>query len=210
MRNGRRETMPDTKQDTARPGPSPSASPPSISSRSGGILAAQGIQALHAAGAILPETPFAADQVQPASLDLRLGSRAFRVRTSFLPGSPAGLRLYRGLRPSRDRPDRRRGAGDRLRLHRRIAGDPGPSGGRGGQRQSEELHRAASMCSPASSPTGARPSIRSRRATRAGSMPKSRRALSRSACAQAHACRRSASVAVSRACPMPNSLRCIR
>ena len=87
MRNGRRETMPDTKQDTARPGPSPSASPPSISSRSGGILAAQGIQALHAAGAILPETPFAADQVQPASLDLRLGSRAFRVRTSFLPGS---------------------------------------------------------------------------------------------------------------------------
>ncbi|WP_311275472.1 2'-deoxycytidine 5'-triphosphate deaminase [Methylobacterium sp. WCS2018Hpa-22] len=79
--------MPDTKQDTARPGPSPSASPPSISSRSGGILAAQGIQALHAAGAILPETPFAVDQVQPASLDLRLGSRAFRVRTSFLPGS---------------------------------------------------------------------------------------------------------------------------
>ncbi|GJE18048.1 dCTP deaminase, dUMP-forming [Methylobacterium marchantiae] len=53
----------------------------------GGILSAAGIEALHAAGAILPESPFAADQVQPASLDLRLGARAFRVRTSFLPGA---------------------------------------------------------------------------------------------------------------------------
>ncbi|TXN32259.1 2'-deoxycytidine 5'-triphosphate deaminase [Methylobacterium sp. WL19] len=74
--------MPDTNQDTA-----PTSPPPSLGEKSGGILAAQGIQALHAAGAILPETPFAADQVQPASLDLRLGSRAFRVRTSFLPGA---------------------------------------------------------------------------------------------------------------------------
>ncbi|MCJ2130292.1 2'-deoxycytidine 5'-triphosphate deaminase [Methylobacterium sp. E-045] len=74
--------MPDTKQDTA-----PTSPPPSLGEKAGGILAAQGIQALHAAGAILPETPFAADQVQPASLDLRLGSRAFRVRTSFLPGA---------------------------------------------------------------------------------------------------------------------------
>jgi dCTP deaminase len=30
--------------------------------------------------------PFAFDQVQPASLDLRLGARAWRVRASFLPG----------------------------------------------------------------------------------------------------------------------------
>ena len=30
-------------------------------------------------------SPFDADQVQPASLDLRLGARVWRVRASFLP-----------------------------------------------------------------------------------------------------------------------------
>ena len=51
-----------------------------------GIQAAQGIAALTQSGAIRPETPYAPDQIQPASLDLRLGRRAYRVRTSFLPG----------------------------------------------------------------------------------------------------------------------------
>ena len=41
---------------------------------------------LIAGGAIAAATPFVEDQVQPASLDLRLGSRAWRVRASFLPG----------------------------------------------------------------------------------------------------------------------------
>jgi dCTP deaminase len=35
---------------------------------------------------IRTSAPFAADQVQPASLDLRLGAKAYRVRASFLPG----------------------------------------------------------------------------------------------------------------------------
>ena len=52
-----------------------------------GILSAEGIAALAQAGGILTASPFAADQVQPASLDLRLGARAWRVRTSFLPGA---------------------------------------------------------------------------------------------------------------------------
>ncbi|KQP29068.1 2'-deoxycytidine 5'-triphosphate deaminase [Methylobacterium sp. Leaf100] len=52
-----------------------------------GILAAQGIAALTQAGAIRPDTFYAPDQIQPASLDLRLGARVFRVRTSFLPGA---------------------------------------------------------------------------------------------------------------------------
>jgi dCTP deaminase len=52
-----------------------------------GILAAQAIEALTRAGAIRPASPYAPDQIQPASLDLRLGARAFRVRTSFLPGA---------------------------------------------------------------------------------------------------------------------------
>jgi len=51
-----------------------------------GILPCQSIDALIAAGAIRSESPFEADQVQPASLDLRLGARAWRVRASFLPG----------------------------------------------------------------------------------------------------------------------------
>ena len=51
-----------------------------------GILAVQDIRALAEAGAIVPARPFDADQIQPASLDLRLGARAYRVRASFLPG----------------------------------------------------------------------------------------------------------------------------
>ena len=51
-----------------------------------GILPCQAIDALIAGGAIASATPFEPDQVQPASLDLRLGERAWRVRASFLPG----------------------------------------------------------------------------------------------------------------------------
>ncbi len=51
-----------------------------------GILNDAGILALHKAGAIKAERPFDDDQVQPASLDLRLGRTAYRVRASFLPG----------------------------------------------------------------------------------------------------------------------------
>jgi dCTP deaminase len=36
---------------------------------------------------ILPDQPLAADQIQPASLDLRLGGHAWRIRASFLPGA---------------------------------------------------------------------------------------------------------------------------
>ncbi len=47
-----------------------------------------------AAGAITLAEPIARDQIQPASLDLRLGREAFRVRASFLPGSaPPAERL---------------------------------------------------------------------------------------------------------------------
>ena len=51
-----------------------------------GILPCQSIEALIATGAISAANPFAPDQVQPASLDLRLADRAWRVRASFLPG----------------------------------------------------------------------------------------------------------------------------
>ncbi|PTS90730.1 MULTISPECIES: 2'-deoxycytidine 5'-triphosphate deaminase [unclassified Caulobacter] len=51
-----------------------------------GILPCQTIEELIAREAITSQTPFDRDQVQPASLDLRLGARAWRVRASFLPG----------------------------------------------------------------------------------------------------------------------------
>jgi dCTP deaminase len=51
-----------------------------------GILPSQSIDDLIAQGAIAADTPFEPDQVQPASLDLRLGARVWRVRASFLPG----------------------------------------------------------------------------------------------------------------------------
>ena len=51
-----------------------------------GILPYQSIQALLASGAITGSAPFTDIQVQPASLDLRLGERVWRVRASFLPG----------------------------------------------------------------------------------------------------------------------------
>ncbi len=51
-----------------------------------GILSEAQIRALAQSGALSTARAFDADQIQPASLDLRLGSVAYRVRASFLPG----------------------------------------------------------------------------------------------------------------------------
>ncbi|KRA95017.1 2-deoxycytidine 5-triphosphate deaminase [Devosia sp. Root685] len=51
-----------------------------------GVFPARLIEKLHTEGAIATAQPFDPDQVQPASLDLRLGDVAYRVRSSFLPG----------------------------------------------------------------------------------------------------------------------------
>ena len=53
---------------------------------SGLILPCQAIEKLIAEGAVKPARKTAEGQIQPASLDLRLGERAYRVRASFLPG----------------------------------------------------------------------------------------------------------------------------
>ncbi|WP_088347709.1 MULTISPECIES: 2'-deoxycytidine 5'-triphosphate deaminase [Rhodomicrobium] len=50
-----------------------------------GLLPAQALRGLIAAGHISAREPISAGQVQPASLDLRLGDVAYRVRASFLP-----------------------------------------------------------------------------------------------------------------------------
>lgn len=51
-----------------------------------GVQSDRQIQSLIDAGAIVAEQDFEAGQIQPASLDLRLGSVAYRVRASFLAG----------------------------------------------------------------------------------------------------------------------------
>jgi dCTP deaminase len=63
-----------------------------------GILPDHMIAALAAAGGILPSTDFVPDQIQPASLDLRLGETAYRVRASFLPGSTTVARRIEELK----------------------------------------------------------------------------------------------------------------
>ncbi len=54
--------------------------------RHDGILPAHAIHWLVENGHLTSTQPLDADQIQPASLDLRLGTRAWRVRASFLPG----------------------------------------------------------------------------------------------------------------------------
>ncbi len=56
-----------------------------------GILPASGIRDLFEAGAILAPKRQEPDQIQPASLDLRLGETAYRVRASFLPGPQSSV-----------------------------------------------------------------------------------------------------------------------
>jgi len=51
-----------------------------------GILPVQELNACFKKGLISSATELARDQIQPASLDLRLGRRAWRIQASFLPG----------------------------------------------------------------------------------------------------------------------------
>lgn len=51
-----------------------------------GILADRAIGALFGQGRLISEAMLDHDQIQPASLDLRLGGKAIRVRASFMPG----------------------------------------------------------------------------------------------------------------------------
>src|SRR3990172_1523470 len=57
-----------------------------------GILPSQGIRALIEAGEIRAAPEIGAEQIQPATLALRLGKVAYRIRASFLPGTNATVR----------------------------------------------------------------------------------------------------------------------
>ena len=57
-----------------------------VSPRTTGILPAQTIRELIACGRVEAIEKITEEQIQPASIDLRLGEVAYRVRASFLPG----------------------------------------------------------------------------------------------------------------------------
>lgn len=57
-----------------------------------GVLPSQSLRELIRQGVILADEPIVEAQIQPASLDLRLGPVAYRVRASFLPGRNATVR----------------------------------------------------------------------------------------------------------------------
>lgn len=60
--------------------------------RTTGILPSQTIRELIRDGQIASDTPVIDAQIQPSSIDLRLGAEAYRVRASFLPGRNATVR----------------------------------------------------------------------------------------------------------------------
>ncbi len=68
-------------------------------STAAGVLPDHEIQDLINQSVMTAQSPFDADQVQPASLDLRLGDVAWRLRASFLPGAEHSVedRLNQGL-----------------------------------------------------------------------------------------------------------------
>ena len=57
-----------------------------------GILPSQTIRALIGHNQVTSEVRLEDSQIQPASLDLRLGRTAYRVRASFLPGAKSEVR----------------------------------------------------------------------------------------------------------------------
>ena len=54
-----------------------------------GVLSDSELKRAIQQGWVSAATPFPPDQLQPASLDLRLGQKAYRLRASFLPGAGA-------------------------------------------------------------------------------------------------------------------------
>ena len=80
------DALPESPPVTSTPEPTRS-----VFSRTG-ILPCQAVRAMIAAGEIMGAPDIDANQIQPASLDLRLGKVAYRIRASFLPGPNATVR----------------------------------------------------------------------------------------------------------------------
>ena len=62
-----------------------------MDSASQGVLPDVELKTLCEGGVVAASAPFEHDQIQPASIDLRLGAKAYRMRASFLPGVGASV-----------------------------------------------------------------------------------------------------------------------
>ncbi|MGC8202700.1 2'-deoxycytidine 5'-triphosphate deaminase [Aliiroseovarius sp. PTFE2010] len=60
-----------------------------MSANAKGVLPSQSLEAIIGRGEIFADPAIIPEQIQPASIDLRLGTRAYRVRASFLTGEGA-------------------------------------------------------------------------------------------------------------------------
>ena len=80
----------------------PESDTQSIGLRNTGILPSQEIRELVFVGQVHSLSPITEDQIQPASLDLRLGEAAHRVQASFMPGASSNVeRRIQELRMAR-------------------------------------------------------------------------------------------------------------
>lgn len=86
--------MASPTKDALFPDARPTASPRFTT----GILPYQSYVDFVKAGRIVADLPFAENQVQPASIDLRLGPVAYRVQASFLPGNQPVMRKIEQLK----------------------------------------------------------------------------------------------------------------
>ncbi|WP_324352949.1 2'-deoxycytidine 5'-triphosphate deaminase [Methyloceanibacter sp.] len=84
-------TAPDQLFEELPESPAPGSGAPALPRRTG-VLPSQAIRSLIAAGEIAGAPEIEDAQIQPASLDLRLGKKAYRIRASFLPGRNAKVR----------------------------------------------------------------------------------------------------------------------
>ena len=175
-----------------------------------GILPDRMIAGLAADGGILPESDFVPDQIQPASLDLRLGEIAYRVRASFLPGSTTVAQRI-----------------DELKLHEfaltdgavletgcvyivPLLGEPGAAGRYFRRRQSEKLDRPARCVHARDRRRDARLRPLGSPAITARFMPRSSRARFRCWCARARGFRRFDSVVATRCSAPRRCVNCMR
>jgi len=87
-------------------------------------------------------------QIQPASIDLRLGAIAYRIRASFLPGRDARVAdKLSDMAIHEIRFERRRRSGNGLRLPRAAVGTAGTFVSRFRGRKPEKLDRTGSTSS---------------------------------------------------------------
>lgn len=85
------QTRPLFTESPADPRPDSPPSPQEEQHTTGILPAQELMQAVRTTREIRGVEPITDDQIQPASLDLRLGAKAYRVRASFLPGANSSV-----------------------------------------------------------------------------------------------------------------------